>query len=117
MPFTLLDPQPENLAANEIAVDLEGTLVAVSVTTSWQDNNAGVVFLGTARHIMADGTACLCGNGQEVKTVLSHVADLASVQELGQQVIAKQVMLALLGEPLDTHEVDGEQVPLIPWGT
>lgn len=118
MAYTTLDPQPANLTTGEVAYSLDdGTLVAISINAKWLDNNGGVWFNGVARHINADGTSCLCGNGNPVQTSCPHTADLNQVQTLGQNAIAKEVQLALLGEPATTEVVDGETVPLIRWST
>jgi hypothetical protein len=114
MSYTLLSPQPaqrdSSLADDEIgpglypdeaAVELDdGSLVAVSAVAKWQENGAGVILTGCARHIDADGTTHLCPYGAHVETSFSHTAGAGQVAQVGVDAIAKEMMLAMLGEPL-----------------
>jgi hypothetical protein len=72
------------------------------------ENNGGVSFTGWCRWIDADGQTHLCGHGQHVETAFTFHAPAPLVQELGVSFIAKEMILALLGEQLDTVERTNE---------
>lgn len=116
MTYSKLDPQPAGLSANETALQLDdGTLVAVAVVPTWLPNGAGVAFAGTARHIIADGTTQACPQGQDVQTGFTHAAtvtDADTSDKIGA--IAKEILLAMLGEPPTMTTVNGEEVPALP---
>lgn len=114
MAYSLTDPQPDNLQANETALTLDdGTIAAISVNPTWLDNNSGVMFRAVARHINADGSPCLCGNGVPVQTTLTHTALTSDVTELGQDAISAAVLKAVLGEPAPTRVKDGATIPIV----
>lgn len=130
MAFSLLTPQPAKrdaslnyddigpgLYEDETALVLDdGSLVAVSVVPMWLANGAGVAFTGYARLMNADGSTMQCAFGNHVETNLNHSADALTVQSLGVETIAREIMLAMLGEEPTLRDVDGEQHPLIGWG-
>lgn len=91
------------LFGEEKAIELDdGTFVALSVVPRWLPNGAGVDFAGKARLIEADGSAKLCPLGQPIVTTLNFNAGPGLVDELGEDgvdLLAKEVALALLGEP------------------
>jgi hypothetical protein len=84
-----------------------GELVAVSVEPKWPDNNSGLSLHGWARLIEADGaskldpTGALDSNGRPVviETSISVNCDPQMLEAHGQKKLAKEVLLALLGEP------------------
>jgi hypothetical protein len=88
------------LYAEETAVELDdGSFVAVSVVPRWLPNGAGVDFAAVARAIEEDGTAIVCPFGQQVGSTFNFNAGPLLVEELGVDAIAKEVLLAVLGEP------------------
>lgn len=79
----------EGLAAGEVALELDdGSIVASSVTPTVSSNNVNVTFTGKVR--------CLT-TGAEVS--FTHREQAPRVLALGYDAIAKDILLALLGEP------------------
>lgn len=129
MSYALLDPQPaardSTLAFDAVAPGLYpgetafvlagGEFTALSVDTKWLDNGAGVTFTAYARHIIADGTTILDSLGQQIETSFSHTADPGTILSYGVDVIAREMMYALMGLPLTTQNVGGVDVPLFDW--
>lgn len=87
-----------------IALD-DGIKVAVSVVSVWEPNNAGVVFTGKARCLCNDGEPETCPHGQEICTSFTYNVSASLVEQRGIDNIAKDVAMALIGEPVET-----------PWG-
>lgn len=98
IPYTKITPQPANLAEGEMAlVHQNGTMVAVSVTSKWMANGAGMSFECKARWIDADGTSHTCPHGQDVHTNFTHTADHGAIDIIGENVITRELTYALLG--------------------
>jgi hypothetical protein len=117
MPYSLMDPQPAELAEGEIGLQLDdGTLVAVSVSMRRPANNSGLAFTANGRCLNPDGTTSTCACGDPVASSFTHSASAAEVAALTGAAIRREMLLALLGEPASTHEVDGVEAPLINWG-
>jgi hypothetical protein len=109
MTFQMADERPAGLSDGEAAIMLDGgQMVAVSVTSRWLENGAGVAFLASARWIEADGRTLSCPNGQPVRTEATHNADPHTVRVHGVDAIAKELLLAVLGEPQTILERAGE---------
>lgn len=92
----------KNLAKDEVALELDdGTIVAVSVSSIWEPNNAGVVFTGKARCLCENGESETCSHGQEIATSFTFnvSSDLVELRGIGN--IAKDVAMALIGEPVE----------------
>lgn len=87
------------VAAGEIAVELDsGDIVAVACIRKRVD--AGVCYHATARAIEADGTARLYPNGAPLQTGMKHGVSVERVETLTDDAIARECLLAVLGEPL-----------------
>lgn len=133
MAYTLMTPQPAQRAAeldyddvgpglynDETALALdEDTFVAVSVVPKWLENGGGVAFTGYARWINEDGSTHLSQYDQHIETNLNFTADAPTVQKWGVNAIAKEIILAMLGEEptLVVHEEGAEERPLINWSS
>jgi hypothetical protein len=133
MPYTLAPNQPEprdpgvpyddvapGLYPGETALRLnDGKLVALSYSSTWLDNGAGVVFQACARWINANGSTKLGPQGQHVEGNASYNAAASFIEMHGVTTIAKELLLLVLGEPPTTIEIPGENgpetVPLIGW--
>lgn len=116
MAYTVLTQQPSNLQAGETAVSLEdGTIVAVSVVSKRKVNNAGVDFTVTARCLDDEGNVKTCPSGDPITIEFTHSATADEINQLTVNGVAKEMMLAVLGEPLTVGIKDGEEVPLINW--
>lgn len=103
------------LYADETALELDdGTIVAVSVEPKWLANGGGVSFTAWARWIEADGTAKLSPHEDWIETTLTHHADPFTVERLGVAGVAKELLLAVLGEPATMRDVDGQAVAELP---
>lgn len=89
------------LYPGEIAVTLDdtGAAVAVYVEGSPTDNNAGIDYYASARAINADGSTIVHSNVQIV-TEMHYNADHGSVSVIGADVLAKNCILAVLGEAI-----------------
>lgn len=93
--YSVITPQPAGLQPAETAVELaDGTRVAVSVRAVREPNNTGLTLTGVARCLDLPG----------VRASFTHVASAEDVISQGTDAIAKQLILALLGEPT-----------IIPW--
>lgn len=111
MAYKLLKNQPKGLEAGELGLQLDdGTFVAVKVSCGWQANNAGAVFTATCRHIDSKGESIQCPNGNNIHTSVPMSVDHGFVDAIGEDIIKRELMLAVLGEPQNTREVDGETV-------
>ena len=87
------------VAAGEIAVELDtGDLVAVSCNRKRVD--AGVCYHAKARAVNADGTARTYPSGKLLETEFKHSVSVERVETLTDDAIARECMLATLGEPL-----------------
>lgn len=100
MAYTVLTTERPNVTADEVVIQLDGDIVAVtSGVPRWLPNNAGVVFEASGRWIEEDGTTKLSPHGDPVVTTMTHCADAISTATYGADVIARELLLALLGEP------------------
>lgn len=101
----LRDPSATGIAPglypDEVAVTLDdtGDAVAVFVEGTPTDNNAGIAYYASARAINADGSTILHGSVQIV-TEMTHNADHGTVDSIGADVLAKNCVLAVLGEAI-----------------
>jgi hypothetical protein len=85
--------------AGETVVELDtGALVAAACNRKLVD--AGVVHHATARALLPDGAPMLLPSGQPVVTQLKHSVPVGRIEELGDDTIARECLLAVLGEPL-----------------
>ena len=133
MSYTKVSPQPPLRDPNstsisapglypcEVAVQLDtGDYVAVYVERTWQENNAGLTFYTSARLTNADGSTKLCVAGKEIVIEFRHNSAQAEITAYGADALAKEHVLAILGEPLTQVPVPGgtagETMPMIPWG-
>lgn len=87
----------KDLAPNETALKLDdGSTVVVSVDAKVSPNNTEITFTGKAR--------CL---DTGAKVSFTHSESASRVLSLGRDTIAKDMILAMLGEP--------NPLPKIPW--
>ena len=87
------------VAAGEIAVEMDtGDYVAVSCTRKRVDQ--GICYHATARAIESDGTARLFPNGAPIETAMKHGVSVERMETLTDDAIAKECLLAVMGEPL-----------------
>lgn len=99
------DPAAQGIAPGlypgEVAVTLDdtGAAIAVFVEGVPTDNNAGIAYYASARAINADGSTIQHGNVQIV-TEMTHNADHGTVDAIGADVLAKNCILAVLGETI-----------------
>lgn len=106
MSYTVTTPQPANLQPGETCVTLDtGQLVAVSLTATPVDNNAGMVFTAQARAIDSTGATVMHGDVGMV-TSGSHLSSHDEYARLGATALGKGMMLAMLGEALATETID-----------
>lgn len=106
MTYAVTSPQPSGLLPGETAVTLDtGQLVAVSLTATPVDNNAGMVFTAQARAINADGSTVMHG-AVAMLTAGSHLSSHDEFTRLGASVIGKGMVQAVLGEDLATETID-----------
>lgn len=83
----------------ETVVQLDtGALAAVSCTRKRVD--AGVAYHAVARAITEDGQPVTLPDGRAVRTELKHSVTAARMEELGDDAIARECLLAVLGEPV-----------------
>lgn len=97
MAYTKRDDVP--VSEGEIAVELDtGDLVAVSCLRKRIES--GLCYNAKARAIEVDGTARTYPSGMLLVTEMKHSALMERVEVLTDPEIAKECMLAVLGEPL-----------------
>lgn len=83
----------------ETVVELDtGALVAASCTR--KRVAAGVAYHAKAHAIDADGHQVTLPDGRPVVTELKHSVSAARMEELGDDAIARECLLAVLGEPV-----------------
>lgn len=83
----------------ETVVELDtGALVAASCTR--KRVASGVAYHAMARAIDADGQPVTLPDGRPVATELKHSVSAARMEELGDDAIARECLLAVLGEPV-----------------
>lgn len=84
---------------DETVVQLDtGALVAASCTRKRVD--AGVAYHATARAIDAAGQPILLPDGRPVATAFKHSVSAARMEELGDDAIARECLMVVLGEPV-----------------
>lgn len=84
---------------DETVVELDtGALVAASC--SRKRVAAGVAYHARARAIDAEGLPILLPDGRPVDTEMKHSVSAARMEELGDDAIARECLLAVLGEPV-----------------
>jgi hypothetical protein len=106
MSYTVTSPQPAGLQAGETCVTLDsGQLVAVQLSATPVNNNAGMVFAAQARAINADGSTVMHGT-VPVVTAGRHMSSHDEYVRLGADALGKGMVLAVLGETLSTETVD-----------
>lgn len=123
MAFTKIDPQPEPRAAEladgaagpglyegEVALELDdGRRVAAGVETSWLPNNGGVGFYAWARWIEDDGASRITPQGRPAEIDFRYTADAGLIAAAGGvDAIARELLLAVLGEEGGTREAPAE---------
>lgn len=101
MSYTVVSPQPSGLNAGETAVTLDdGTIVAVSATSSVQPTSGSPVIAATARAINADGSPKCLSDGSPIAVEFRHTSCPQEVTDAGGiAAVQKCVLLAVLGEP------------------
>lgn len=106
------------LHTDEVAVQLDtGELVAVSVEPKWPENNSGLALHAWGRLINADGsskedpTGAVDAQGRPVVIETSITANIPQDQldRFGEQALSKELMLAVLGEPMTMTDVDVDE--------
>lgn len=96
----------------ETALELDsGETVSLVIETERQPHGAGLVFIAVTRVLNADGSTAVDDAGGPIFTEFRHTADARQIDELGVDAIAKEMALAILGEPPSKKGVDD----LIPW--
>lgn len=87
------------VAEGETAVELSpsGDLVAVSCTRKRVDQ--GVSYHAIARAVNADGTARTYPDGRLLQTAMKHGVPVGMVDQLTDDAITRECLLAVLGEP------------------
>ena len=106
MTYTVTSPQPAGLEAGETCVTLDsGQLVAVTLTATPVDNNAGMVFAVQARAIDSAGATVMHGTVPMV-TSGQHLSSHDEVASCTAAALGKGMILAVLGEPLATQTID-----------
>lgn len=115
------DTVAPGLYPDEMAVQLDtGELVAVAVQTQLpaaQDNRitgGGLVFFGWARLINQDGSTRLDPSGHEIEietrfpATPSFIASRKTQEERGEDRIARELIMLMLGEDPETMEIVGD---------
>lgn len=101
------------VSPDETVVQLDsGELIAVGCDRKRVDS--GVVYHACARAIDAAGSVLADPRGRPLATELKHTVPIEIVDAMGDSAIARECMLAVLGEPL-TAAGDGTGLNLIPW--
>lgn len=87
------------VADGEIGIELDtGDIIAVSCIRKRVDS--GVCYNAKARAINADGTARAYPDGRLLETEMKHSVSVERVETLTDDAIARECLLAVLGEPL-----------------
>ena len=106
MSYAATNPQPPGLQSGETCVTLDnGQLVAVLLSATPVDNNAGMVFAAQARAIDATGATIMHGAVPMI-TAGNHLSSHDEVVRLTAAVIGKGMLQAVLGETLATETID-----------
>jgi hypothetical protein len=102
MSYTKTSPQPPNLQPSEAAVTLDdGTIVAVSATSTPQSNNAPSFVSAIARAINADGTPRVDAAGAPITMEFRTTPSAEQANDPAQiAAVTKDCMMAVLGEPV-----------------
>lgn len=96
MAYTKLANVPVD--ADWLAVRLDtGAIVAVTCTRKRVDT--GVCYHAQAQAITAQGAPMLDATGRVIATEFKHNAPAAQVEQMTDAAIARQMLLAVLGEP------------------
>jgi hypothetical protein len=112
VPFETRAP---GLYQDEHVVKLENALVAVSVHSKLMVTSGGIEITGWARWIDSAGMTNLDPAEQEVEIETRHTFDAGFVTLFGVDVLCRQVLLALMGEPVEKTG-EGEEIrPIIDW--
>lgn len=96
--------------AGELAVELPGAGFA-AVRCDRKRVDSGIAYHPQARAITEEGAQVLDARGQPIVTETKHTAPMDQVERIGDDAIARECMLLVLGEPL-TPVGDGT---LIRW--
>ena len=111
LPYEALGP---GLYEDEYLYVLDtGELIAVSIRRDRHQTSNGLTFQAWARAIDETGQTLVDTIGQELEIEHRHVVDPGSMTIRALTDITKDVLHLLLGEPLETRDVDGEQVEWI----
>jgi hypothetical protein len=107
MSYTVQNPQPSGLQANETAVTLDsGDAVAVLVTGTPVDNNAGLDVYAQARAINTDGSTVMHGS-VAMLTGGHHLASHDDLTSPGATLIGQAMLAAVLGEAMPMYTPSG----------
>lgn len=112
MSYSKLSPQPAPRASDappiapglwpfEVAVGLPDAKanVAIGCEIKWLDNNEGASFYAWARAIAANGETLLSPHGDEIVTEYRNTIHPAMLAQLTADVLRKEHVLLVLGEP------------------
>lgn len=90
------------LLPNEFVVTLDsGQNVAVAVSVQVEDNSGNPALMATARVVASDGTSEPDANGNSIQSAFTHTSNPTEVTQAGgMAAIQKQMLLAVLGEPV-----------------
>ncbi len=101
----------EWISADETAVRLDtGQAVALSCPADREAHSQGLTFRPSARVLNSGGGTVVDNSGSHIATQFRYSAHPAVIAQLGVEVIRRELLLAMLGEPC-TRDEDGE--PLI----
>lgn len=127
MTYTKMNPQPPyrdealayedlgpGLYADEIAVELDdGNHVAVSITEEWAPNGSGVHLQAWARWIDENGQTHTSPEGAHVESQASVNVGAQVLAEHSMDVLRKEMLLMVLGEPQTLQKIGREDVPIL----
>lgn len=102
-----------SLSTDETVVQLASQQL-VAVRCERKRVASGVAYHAQARAIDSAGNTLSDARGRPIATELKHSAPMDVVDRLGDGVIVRECLLAVMGEPL-TPRAEGEALPLIAW--
>ena len=96
------DEHGAGLYPDETLIELDtGELVAVSVTSKRQANTGGLMVCAWSRAVNPDGSTLLDSGGEEIENEHHTTFTPHDVLEYGIDYLNRQVLLLMIGEPLD----------------
>lgn len=113
MSYTKLDPQPEGLEDNQVALLMDdGSIFEVKIDIE-PNVGGGLDMKGFARCINADGSTDECVGGMEINTAHSASFSMDDCQRYDRDILIKNLIHLLIGEEPVTILID--LIPVNPF--